>query len=94
MTKYTLKSTTQFKKDLKNASKSNRDINLLKKIVNKLANDEPLPPKCHDHALSGNWKAFRECHIQPDWLLIYKLEDDILVLTLARTGSHSVLFNK
>ena len=94
MTKYTVKYTTQFKKDLKNASKSHRDIELIKAVVTKLANGETLTPNFRDHALTGDWKNYRECHIQPDWLLIYKIENDILVLTLARTGSHSTLFSK
>ena len=55
---------------------------------------EPLPEKNRDHALTGDWIGHRECHIQPDWLLIYRIEDNVLVLTLARTGSHSDLFNK
>ena len=59
-----------------------------------LANGETLPEKYHDHSLSGNWIGHRECHIQPDWLLVYYFEDDILVLTLARTGTHSDLFKK
>lgn len=69
------------------------DINFLKEIVTKLANGEPLDAKYKDHQLSGNWIGHRECHIQPDWLLIYRYEDDVLVLTLARTGTHSDLFN-
>ena len=60
----------------------------------KLANSEPLPEKNKDHELTGDWVGHRECHIQPDWLLIYRIEDDVLVLTLARTGTHSDLFDK
>ena len=59
-----------------------------------LAMGEPLPDKNRDHDLSGDWAGHRECHILPDWLLIYRIEDDVLVLTLARTGSHSDLFGK
>lgn len=70
------------------------DISLLEDIIAKLALGESLPEKNRDHALSGNWNGYRECHILPDWLLIYKLEDNILILTLARTGTHSNLFNK
>lgn len=58
-----------------------------------LANGEPLPPKNKDHQLKGNYKGHRECHIEPDWLLIYKVQDNMLILTLVRTGSHSKLFN-
>ena len=93
MTKYTIKTTTQFKKDFKLAKRRNRNMNLLKEIVDKLANGEPLDEKYRDHALTGNWIGHRECHIQPDWLLVYRVEDDVLVLTLSRTGSHSDLFN-
>ena len=94
MTKYTIKHTTQFKKDMKLVKKRHLDIELLKSIVEKLANGETLPEKYKDHALSGNWSGHRECHLNPDWLLIYRYEDDILVLTLTRTGTHSDLFGK
>lgn len=57
-----------------------------------ISNGEILPEEYKDHALTGNWRGHRECHILPDWLLIYKLQDDVLVLTLSRTGSHSNLF--
>lgn len=93
MTKYAIKNTTQFKKDYKLAKRRNLDTNLLKKIITKLANGEPLDPKHKDHPLSGNWIGHRECHIQPDWLLVYRYEDNVLVLTLARTGTHSDLFD-
>ena len=92
--KYTVKPTSQFKKDYKLAMKRGLDISLLEDIIAKLALGESLPEKNRDHALSGNWNGSRECHILPDWLLIYKLEDNILILTLARTGTHSNLFNK
>lgn len=88
MTKYEIKNTTQFKKDYKLAKHRGLNLNLLKEIVSKLANGEPLDSKHKDQALSGNWVGHRECHIQPDWLLIYRYENDILVLTLARTGTH------
>ena len=92
--KYTVKPTSQFKKDYKLAMKRGLDISLLEDIIAKLALGESLPEKNRDHALSGNWNGYRECHVLPDWLLIYKLEDNILILTLARTGTHSNLFNK
>ena len=92
--KYTVKPTSPFKKDYKLAMKRGLDISLLEDIIAKLALGESLPEKNRDHALSGNWNGYRECHILPDWLLIYKLEDNILILTLARTGTHSNLFNK
>ena len=92
--KYTVKPTSQFKKDYKLAMKRGLDISLLEDIIAKLALGESLPEKNRDHALSGNWNGYRECHILPDWLLIYKLEDNVLILTLARTGTHSNFFNK
>lgn len=92
--KYTVKLTTQFKRDYKTAAKRHLPISLLDEVIVLLANGEPLPEKYRDHALSGNWSCFRECHIQPDWLLIYRIENDILVLTLTRTGTHSDLFDK
>ena len=93
MTRYEIKNTTQFKKDHKLAKRRRLDINLLKEIISKLANGDPLEPKHKDHPLSGNWAGHRECHIQPDWLLVYRYEDDVLVLTLTRTGTHSDLFS-
>lgn len=93
-TKYTVKPTTQFKKDYKRAMKRGLKIELLEKVVELLAMGEALPEKNRDHELSGNWAGHRECHIQPDWLLVYRIEDDVLVLTLARTGTHSDLFDK
>lgn len=68
-------------------------MDLLKDVVTRLANGEPLDPRHKDHPLSGEWSGHRECHIQPDWLLIYRYENDILVLALIRTGTHSDLFN-
>ena len=93
-TKYTVKTTTLFKKDFKLAMKRGLNIELLENIIALLSMGEPLPKKNKDHALTGNWVGHRECHILPDWLLIYRIEDDVLVLTLARTGTHSDLFNK
>ena len=77
--------TNQFKKDYKAAIKRNLNIELLDNIIRKLAKGEPLPEKNKDHSLSGNWVGHRECHIQPDWLLIYRIENNMLVLTLSRT---------
>lgn len=92
MTKYEIKNTTQFKKDYKLAKRRGLDINLLKGIITKLANGEVLAPKHKDRPLSGDWVGHRECHIQPDWLLVYRYDNDVLVLTLSRTGTHSDLF--
>lgn len=83
--------TTKFKKDYKLAIKRHMDIGLLDDIIRALSRGEKLPEKNKDHELTGDWVGHRECHIQPDWLLIYRIEDDVLVLTLARTGSHSDL---
>ena len=90
-TKYEVKRTTRFKKDYKSAEKRGYDLTEMQKIVTMLANDEPLPEKNHDHALTGDWLGYRECHIQNDWLLVYLKEPDVLVLTLTRTGTHSDL---
>ena len=91
-TKYIVKPTTQFKKDFKLAMKRSMKIELLEEVIAMLAMGETLPDKHKDHALTGNWVGHRECHILPDWLLIYRIEDEVLVLTLARTGTHSDLF--
>ena len=93
-TKYTVKYTTSFKKDYKRAIKRGLKIELLEQVVALLAMGEPLPDKNRDHDLSGDWAGHRECHILPDWLLVYRIEDDVLVLTLARTGTPSDLFGK
>ena len=93
-TKYIVKPTTQFKKDFKLAMKRSMKIELLEEVIAMLAMGETLPDKHKDHALTGNWVGHRECHILPDWLLIYRIEDEVLVLTLARTGTHSDLFGK
>lgn len=92
--KYEVKFTTQFKKDLKLAKKQNKDIEKLFEVVELLANGEKLDFKYKDHDLSGNYKGTRECHIEPDWLLVYEYQNDVLVLMLYRSGSHSELFKK
>ena len=86
--------TNQFKKDYKKAIRRRKNIKLLDDIIRSLSRGETLPPKNKDHALSGDWIGHRECHIQPDWLLVYRIEDNVLVLTLARTGTHSDIFGK
>ena len=93
-TKYTVKYTTSFKKDYIRAIKRGLKIELLEQVVALLSMGEPLPDKNRDHDLSGDWAGHRKCHILPDWLLVYRIEDDVLVLTLARTGTHSDLFGK
>ena len=92
MTKYTVKPTTKFKKDYKRVRKQGRPMEEMKAVVDLLADGKPLPDKYDDHDLTGNWIGYRECHIRPDWLLIYKCMDDVLILSLTRTGSHDELF--
>lgn len=89
---YNIKPSTQFKKDLKLIQKRGYDLRLLAGVIEKLANGEALPEKNRDHALSGSFKGCRECHIAPDWLLIYELYEKDLILYLTRTGTHSDLF--
>ncbi len=86
--------TTQFKKDYKLALKRHLNVELLENVIAVLAMGKALPKKYKDHDLSGEWAGHRECHIQPDWLLVYCLEDNVLVLTLSRTGTYSDLFGK
>lgn len=88
----TIKYHTLFKKDFKRIKKRGYDISRLEKIVELLANEVPLPEQFKDHNLSGNYNGFRECHIAPDWLLIYQVNNNELILVLSRTGSHSDLF--
>ena len=92
--KYTVKPTNKFQKDLKRIQKRGYDINLLTDIIKKLANGEALPRENKDHPLTGNYKGARECHIQPDWLLVYEISEENLYLYLTRTGTHSDLFDK
>ena len=89
--KLTIKTTKRFDKDLKKLKKRKYDLTLLAQIINKLSDSEILPEKYRDHYLTGDYKGFRERHIQPDWLLIYKIKKNILVLTLSRTRTHSDL---
>lgn len=82
----------RFKKDLKLAMRRGYNIDLLEEVINKIAAGETLEPKYKDHELTGEYTGFRDCHIQPDWLLIYQKREKELVLLLARTGTHSDLF--
>ena len=90
--KYNVRHTSAFKRDYKLMLKRHLPIEKLQTIVEKLRNGEELPPANRDHALTGTWANHRECHIAPDWLLIYQIHRDILILELTRTGSHSDLF--
>jgi len=87
-----LQMSSQFKKDYKRVVKQGKNIDELWLVINKLRCGEKLDPKLKDHSLTGNYKNNRECHINPDWLLIYKVDVDKLILTAIRTGSHSELF--
>ncbi len=89
---YEIRPTGRFRRDLKNIVRRGYDVTLLIAVVETLAAGKPLDQRHKDHALSGIWAKYRECHITADWLLIYKLENEILVLTLTRTGTHSDLF--
>ncbi len=90
--KYTIKATNRFEKDIKQAQKRGKDLDKLFFVIEKLANGEPLEEKYRDHSLVGLYKGCRECHIEPDWLLVYEIFEDVLILSLARTGTHSDLF--
>ena len=92
--KYEIIYTNQFKKDVRKAKKQNKDLDKLFELVEKLANWKTLDQKYKDHALIGKYKDSRECHIEPDWLLIYEIKNDVLVLVLLRVGSHAALFSK
>ena len=92
--KYDLQFTSQFKKDIKLAKKQNKDFGKLFEVIDILANGETLDAKYKDYSLAGNYRGTRECHVEPDWLLIYEIRGDVLVLMLYRLGSHSELFKK
>lgn len=90
--RYEIRFTNQFKKDIKLAKKQGKSIEKLFEVVDILANGEALAPKYRDHDLSGDYAGCRECHIEPDWLLIYEINNGLLILVLNRVGSHSDLF--
>lgn len=85
-----LSQTSQFKKDIKRLQKRGKDLAKIKAVIDLLLAQKPLPEKNRDHPLGGNWAGHRDCHIEPDWLLIYKVLDD--EVRLERTGTHSDLF--
>ena len=89
-----LVTTAKFRKDYKRIKKRGYDLTLLEAVIEMLMKGEELEARLLDHALTGNYLGFRECHIQPDWLLIYAIDKNELILTASRTGSHSDLFNK
>ena len=90
--KYRVKPTSRFQKDLKRIQKRGYDIDKIKDVVLTLAEGKTLDPRHDDHPLTGEYSACRECHITPDWLLIYEIYEDELILYLTRTGTHSDLF--
>jgi mRNA interferase YafQ len=90
--RYQVRFTNNFKKDLKQAHKQNKNLDKLYEVIDKLANGERLDFKYRDHELTGEYKGARECHIEPDFLLIYEIVNNVLVLMLYRLGSHSELF--
>lgn len=92
--KYTVKSSKKFDKDLRRSAKRGQNINKLLDVVSFLATGQKLPNKYRNHHLKGDYKNLSECHIEPDWLLIYEIQDDILILTLLHLGSHSDLFEE
>ena len=85
-----IRQSTTFKRDIKRLQRQRVDLSKLTAVITTLADENPLESHYRDHALVGNWKGYRECHIQPDWLLIYRVEND--ELQLARSGSHANLF--
>ena len=89
---YAIRPTSKFRQDLKLCQKRGYNMQAITDVIKKLAAGETLPPQNRDHELSGNYKGFRECHIQPDWLLIYRINNNDLILFLSRTGTHSDLF--
>ena len=90
--KYRVVLTNRFKKDLKAIVRRGYDLSLIENVVDVLSAGKKLPENNRDHALSGKYKNCRECHITPDWLLVYEVDNDELILYLTRTGSHSDLF--
>ncbi len=90
--KYKLVVSKKYTKSIVLAKKRGIDVSSIDPVIEKLLNGIPLEPKYRDHALKGKWDGFRECHIRPDWLLVYLIENDILTLTLIDTGTHSDLF--
>ena len=90
----TLVTTSQFCKDYKRIKKRGYDLSRLERVIDTLLEEKPLDKQFRDHPLTGNYAGFRECHIQPDWLFIYAVQNDTLILTASRTGTHSDLLEK
>lgn len=94
MAKYTIKPTGPFRKDLKLAKRRGLSLDDLYTVVEMLENDTPLPAQYHNHLLSGDYKGYWECHINPNWLLLYEKDTEIRIISLYRTGTHSDIFEK
>ena len=94
MPKYEVKPMTQFRRDLKLAKKRGLQLSDLFDVLGKLVDDEPLPEQNRDHALHGDYEGYRECHINPDWFLVYAKDTEIRIISLYRTGTHSDIFGK
>jgi mRNA interferase YafQ len=84
--------TTKFNQDLKLAKRRNKNLKALQDIMNQIENEKPLPAKLKDHFLKGNWHGHKELHVEPDWLLIYKLLPEQRIVIFVRNGSHADLF--
>lgn len=91
---YRIVYTNRMKKGVKLMKKRGKDLEKLAKVLSLLASGNQLPPQNQDHQLAGDMRDFRECHIEPDWLLVYQIYDDLLILSATATGSHSDLFGK
>ena len=91
---YRIVRSNQYKRDYRLAIRQGKDIQHLEDVIDLLAEGKTLPPEYNDHPLKGTYKGYRECHIAPDWLLVYRIEKGVLVLLLSRTGTHSELFNE
>jgi len=89
-----LRQTALFKKDVRRIAKRGVNMDLLDEVIVMLRERKPLPKKYRDHPLTGNWVGHRECHIQPDWLLIYRIDNKALILTATRTGTHNEILKK
>ena len=89
-----IKTSSKFKRDLKRIMARGYSLAHMNEVISALAEKQALPPEYRDHALTGKWTGYRECHIQPDWLLIYRVEKDELILLLVRSGTHSDLFGE
>jgi len=92
MSDYQLEFTTRMARDYKRAKKQGRDMAKLQSVLTLLCTNKPLPPSYNDHALTGRWRGARDCHIEPDWILIYRKDKDRLILQALATGSHAELF--